>query len=197
VAKKLSSAEQAIVSAMDAGQFAHAAELATTLLASDGDNLRILLDIGHANRQLLRFDEAKKSLLRAVDLCDEDKRDVIFGELGQLERTQGDFVAAADWFNKQIETDPDDATGYLMLGSMRLQQGLPTDAIEILSRGLSCSLGCLEEVHFTIGLCHRALGKYLDAAEHFQKTLDLDQGNANAKIALKDVKSAQSALASS
>ncbi len=181
---------------MDAGQFATVAELAGQLLQTESDNLRILLDLGHANRQLLRFDEAKNVLMKAIDLCDEDRRDVIFGELGQLQRTQGDFPAAAEWFRKQIETDPDDATGYLLLGSMRLQQGQLAEAIEILSHAMKCSFGCLEEVHFTIGLCHRASGQYLDAAEHFQKSLDLDQGYSNAKIALKDVKAAQSSAQS-
>ena len=192
MAKKLTADEQAMISASDAGLHLTTVELANKLLEKDPDNIRVLLDLGHACYQLARYPEAEIAFEKALELCEPAKRDVIFGELGNLNRSRGDFSAAADWYQKQIETDPADATGYLFLGALLLRQGKLPEAKQILLQGLNCTFGCLEEVQFTLGLVLRSQNDIVAAASHFQKALEIDASYAAAKTALKDLKAAQS-----
>lgn len=194
MAKKLSADEQAMLSASDAGMHLTTAELAGKLLENDPDNIRALIDLGHACRQLARYSESENAFMKAIELCEPAKRDVIFGELGNLNRARGDFAAAAQWYQKQIETDSTDATGYLFLGSLMFRQGDLVEAKRILFEGLKCTVGCLEEVHFTVGLVLRSQNDLDEAASHFQKAVEIDAGYAAAKSALKDLKAARSAV---
>ena len=192
MAKKLTPAEQAIVSASDAGHQATTVALAARILDLTPDNLRVLIDAGHACWHLARYEVGEKYLQQAIEICEPKKRDVIFGELGNLFRAKGDFDVAAQWYQQQIDTDPTDATGYLFLGSLWLQQGKQQPAVDVLRRGLDCEIGCMEEVHFTLGLALRSLNQLDEAAIHFQKALEIDVNYTVAKVALKDVKSARS-----
>ena len=182
-----------MLSASDAGLHLTTVELAGKLLENDPDNIRALIDLGHARSQLARYSEAEIAFKRALELCEPAKRDVVFGELGNLHRARGDFDAAAEWYQKQIETDSTDATGYLFLGSLLLRKGNLPEAKRILLQGLNCTLGCLEEVHYTLGLVLRSQNDAAEATCHFQKAIKIDSAYAAAKFALKDLKSARSA----
>lgn len=193
MAKKLSADQQAMLSASDAGMHLTTVELAGKLVKDDPDNIRALIELGHAFSQLARYSEAEEAFHKAINLCEPAKRDVIFGELGNLDRARGQFAAAAQWYQKQIETDSSDATGYLFLGALMLRRGDLSEAKRILLEGLNCTVGCLEEVHYTVGLVLRSQNEFDQAACHFQKAVEIDAGYAAAKSALKDLKTARSA----
>ena len=188
--KKISPEAQAIVSASDAGLHATTASLATKFLINNPTSQRAWLDLGHALGQLSRYAEAQEAFEKAIELADGDPCDVIFGEIGNLYRAKGDFETAKSWFQKQIDADPGDATGYLFLGNTLLRQGSFDQAIEVLSGGLDCEQGCLEEIHFSIGLALRGKGDLIESKKHFQLAIEMDEKFAAAKTALKDVKSA-------
>jgi len=190
MSKKISPQQQSIISASDSGQHATAIVLAKEFLVSDPDNLRTLVDLGHAYWQLARYAEAETTFYKAIEICEPERRDVIYGEMGNLNRARGDFASAKSWFEKQIETDPSDATGHLFLGTMQFRLGELASAQETLSRGIDCEYGCLEELHHTLGLVFAAQDDLASAANHLNQSLRIDPAYAPAKITLKDVKSA-------
>ena len=190
MAKKISPEQQAVFSASDAGYYATTIKLANEVLAKEPENIRVWIELGHACWQLARYQAAEAALRNAEDLCTPDQRDVIYGEFGHLYRTQGDFVSAAQWFEKQIATDPSDATGFLFLGSLQLRRGDLDAAEQTLIRALKCEIGSLEEIHFTLGLVYAARNDLSGAANQFEKTLAIDPKHATAKKSLKDMRSA-------
>lgn len=188
MSKKLTPEQQAIISASDAGLHATTIELAQRLLNTEPDNVKVLIDLGHACWQIARYGDAEKALTRAIELCDPGKRDVLYGELGNLHRVRGDFATAAAWYTKQIEHDPADATGYLFLGTLQLRQGDLDLATATLQRALVCEYGCLDEVHFTLGIVALAQQEYSTAVQRFEHAIAIDPQHLVAKQALKDAR---------
>lgn len=193
MANKLSPEIQEIVSASDAGYHATVVKLLDPFLAKNANSQRGWLDLGHALAQLSRYRDAEAAFLNAIDLTDESDRGTIFGELGNLFRSEGNFDAAADWYEKQIQSSPDDATGLLFLGSLELKRGNAAVAVELLNRGLNCKAACFEEMHFALGSAYRSLGQLAEAKRQFEQALDADPKYIAAKIALNDVKKALNA----
>ena len=188
--KKISPEVQAIISAADAGHFATTIALVKKFLAENPESQRAWLDLGHAHVQLAQYDEAEQAFKKAIELVGEGESDVIFGQLGNLFKAKGDFSGAATWYQRQIEADSNDATGYVFLANLQMRQGEFEQAEETLTSALNCELGIKEEVHYSLGLLYRSTNRFPDAKSQFESALDLDPGYAAAKSALKDVKTA-------
>lgn len=186
--KKLSPEIQAILSASDSGLHATTISLVQQFLVKNPDSLRGWIDLGRAFAQVFRFDEAEQAFNKAIELSEETSAAAIYGEIGNLYRTQGNFDQAAQWYDKQISTDPEDALGYLYLGNLHLRQGKLGDAETVFRRALDCKIACFDEVHYSLGLVFRCLENYADATSHFKQAIELNDRNADAKVALKDVK---------
>jgi tetratricopeptide (TPR) repeat protein len=188
MAKKLPADVQEIVSASDAGYHATAAKLLEKFLAGNPSSQRGWLDLGHALAQLARYRAAEEAYKRALALTDDAEQGAIFGELGNLFRSEGKFDEAAGWYEKQIQAAPDDATGLLFLGSLELKRGNASTAVDLLKRGLECEDVCREETHFALGSAYRSLGEFFKAKQHFELSLETDPKYVAAKVALNDVK---------
>ena len=80
----------------------------------------------------------------------------------------------------------------LYLGNILMRQGEFEDAESALNTALTCNQACLEEVHYSLGLVCRCMGRLTDAKSHFEKAVKFDDQFADAKTALKDVKTALS-----
>jgi tetratricopeptide (TPR) repeat protein len=193
VSKKNPPELQAIISASDNGMHATTIALAKKWLIGDPDNVRVLIYLGHANWQIACYDNAESAFHQAAERCDPAKRDVIFGELGNLHRAKGDFSTATHWFEKQIETDPRDATGYFFLGTMQMKLGQLDAAAATLHRAESCEYGDIPGIHLTLGMILTAQGNLMGAADEFTAALKLDPDFAAAKIASKDNRLARAA----
>lgn len=193
MAKKLPQEIQEIVSASDAGYHATAIKLLEKFLVSNAESQRGWLDFGHALAQVARYRDAEKAFKKAIELSDESERDAIYGELGNLFRSEGNFDVAAEWYEKQIQASPDDATGLLFLGSLELKRGNASVAVGLLERGLDCEDVCREETHFALGSAYRSLGELLKAKRNFEQALESDPNYLAAKVALNDVKKAANA----
>lgn len=193
MAKKLPPVVQEIVSASDAGYHATAVQLLEKFLAGNPDSQRGWLDFGHSLAQLARYRDAEKAYLKALELTDDSEQGTIFGELGNLFRSEGRFDEAAGWYEKQIQASPEDATGLLFLGSLELKRGNAATAVGLLQRGLDCKDVCREETHFALGNAFRSLGEFFKAKQHFELALETDPKYAAAKVALNDVKKAATA----
>ncbi len=186
--KKLSPEIQAILSASDAGLHATTISLVQQFLVENPDSPRGWIDLGRAFAQIFRFDEAEQAFNKVIELSEETSAVAIYGEIGILYRIQGKFAQAAQYYDKQISTDPEDALGYLYLGNLLLRQGDFKDAEAVFRKALDCKVACFDEVHYSLGLVFRCLENYVDAASHFKQAIELNDRHAEAKVALKDVK---------
>ena len=148
---------------------------------------------GQALRELARYDEAEQAFLKVIEISGDDSAAAIFGEIGNLHRAKGDFGAAISWYQKQIDVDPNDAIGYLYLGNILMRQGKFADSETAFKNALKCEQVCLDEVHYSLGLVYRCMGRLTEAKTHFEESIEWDDQFTEAKTALKDVKSAMKA----
>lgn len=186
--KQLSPEAQAIISACDAELHATTVTLVEKFLIDNPDSQRAWLDLGQALGQLARYDESEQAFLKVIELGDDASSAAIFGEIGNLYRAKGDFQTAKQWYQKQIDADSSDATGWLYLGNLLMRQGEFEAAETALGSALECDSVCLEEVHLALGLVKRSLGQFTEARTHLETAIQMDPNLAAAKIALKDVK---------
>jgi Tfp pilus assembly protein PilF len=189
MAKKLPPEVQAILSASDAGLFATAADLLQQFLQANPDSVRGWIDLGHAMTQVCRFEAAEKAYQTAIGLAGADGPvEAIYGEMGHLCRTQGNFEAAQQWYRKQIDQAPDDAIGYLFLGNLQLSSGNRPQAIETLQRGVECQNSAEESIHLALAHAYVSGEQYFEARQQLEKCLQFDPNLEPARRLLKDVK---------
>lgn len=186
--KKISPEAQAILSAADAGLLVTTESLVTKFLDDHPTSLRAWLDLGRTLGELARYGEAESAFQKAIELAQDDPCDVIFGEIGNLYRSKGEFETALTWYQKQIDANPEDATGYLYLGNLLMRQGKLVEAEATFQQALGCQQVCLEETHYALGLVNRSLGLLREAKTHLEEALQCDASFDAAKLALKDVK---------
>lgn len=188
--KKITPEAQAILSAADAGHLATTIALVQRFIKSEPESPRAWLDLGLALGQLCRYEEAEKALLEVIKLSDDVSAAPIYGEIGNLYRSQGEFDSAATWYQKQIAAQPNESMGHLYLGNLLFRQGSLESAKTAFENALACEQVCAEEAHYSLGLVNRSLGQLNESKSHFEKALELDDRFAAARTALKDVKSA-------
>jgi tetratricopeptide (TPR) repeat protein len=188
---ELKKLQQQLVTASDSNLLASTVRFADEYLAISPGSVKALIDKAHALAGLSRYDDSLNVYQEAIEaLQDGQSPDAIYGEIGNLYRTKGDFIKAIEYYRKQIESDPDDATGYLFLGTLQLQQGDIAAAQETLESANHCTGGCLEELKLALGNTMRAKGDYEQAAACYTEALQISPGDALAKAALKDVRQA-------
>ena len=186
--KKLSPEIQAILSASDASLHATTISLVKQFLIEQPDSPRAWIDLGRALAHVFRFDEAEQAFGKVIEMSDANSAAAIYGEIGNLYRTQGKFEDAIQWYEKQISADEEDALGYLYLGNLLLRQGNSNAAETVFRKALDCKVACFDEVHYSLGLVYRARENYADAASQFKQAIELNDRHTEAKVALKDVK---------
>lgn len=153
-------------------------------------SIKAMVDQGHALVKLARYEEALAAFESAIENLGDQNPDAIYGEIGNLYRDRGDFLTAATYYQKQIDGDGRDATGYLFLGTLQFQQGDLEQAQATLRSGLLCETGCEEELRYALGCVLRSSGQLEAARAEFESVLRLVPGDALAKNALKDVQGA-------
>ena len=179
--------QQQLITASDNQWYATTVKLADEYLAVQADSIKAMLDKGHALAKLARYDEALQVFETAIEKLGNENVDVINGEIGNLYRDRGDFAKAQEYYQLQIESDPDDATGCLFLGTMQFQQGDFANAEATLRAGLSRAEGCEEELRYALGLVLRSIGNFSDAKAEFEEVLRIVPGDVLAKNAVKDL----------
>tara|TARA_B110000495_G_scaffold147295_1_gene130182 strand:+ start:1888 stop:2466 length:579 start_codon:yes stop_codon:yes gene_type:complete len=185
---KLSPEIQSILSASDASLHATTISLVNHFLLEHPESPRGWLDLGRALAQVFRYEEAERAFKKVIEMSEDNSAAAIYGEIGNLYRTQGKFDTAILWYEKQIAVDSEDALGLLYLGNILMRQGNFTAAETAFQKALQCKLACLEEVHYSLGLVNRCLENYTAAVTHFKQAIELNDRHSEAKVALKDVK---------
>ena len=156
--KKISAEAQAILSAADAGLLATTVSLVTKYLDDNPTSQRAWLDLGRTQGELSNYEAAETAFQKAIGLAADDSADVIFGEIGNLYRSKGEFATAISWYQKQIDANPVDGTGYLYLGNVLMRQGKLVEAEAVFQQALGCQHVCLEETHYALRLVNRSMG---------------------------------------
>lgn len=188
--KKITPEVQAILSAADAGHYATTVALLQSYLASQPESPKAWLDLGLALGQLCRYDEAENALLKVIELSGDEPAAAVYGEIGNLYRSRGEFDGAIAWYQKQIVAQPEESIGHLYLGNILIRQGKFESAKTAFENALECQQVCREEAHFSLGMVNRCMGLLTESKKHFEHAIELDDRFAEAKNALKDVKAA-------
>ncbi len=179
--------QQQLVTASDNQWYATTVKLADEYLAEHPDSIKALLDKGHALTKMARYEEALPVFESAIEKLGDQSPDAIYGEIGNLYRDQGNFAKAIEYYQRQIDADPEDVTGRIFLGTLQYQQGAFEAAQETLRLGLTSAVGCVEELRYALGCVLRSMGKFEEAKAEFEFVLRIAPGDALAKNALKDL----------
>jgi tetratricopeptide (TPR) repeat protein len=80
---------------------------------------------------------------------------------------QGDLKAAEEVFLRVTEIDPAYKDGWVNIGRVRVQEGRPAEAIEVLNKALELDPK-LARAHFFLGMTYKNQGDYDQAMEHYR-----------------------------
>lgn len=192
MAKRISPEIQEILSAMNAGYWATSAGLLEKFLKENPESVKGWIDYGQSLGHLGRYPSAKQALMKAAELSETSEADAIYGLIGHQFRSQGQFDQALEWYQKQSDTSPQDATGRLFAGNIFLNRGDHAQAIQAFQQALTCDEGCFEEVYYSLGMAYLGQSEYTHAIQAFEKSLAIDSDFVAAKTALKDAVKAKS-----
>jgi tetratricopeptide (TPR) repeat protein len=142
--------------------------------------------MGNAYYYLKRYDEAENAYNNALSL-DADYRDaknnrsLVYEEKGKIIGGNGDHASAIQYFQKALETQPDNAKLWFFLGATYGMANQPQQAIESLWKALDKSPG--QENHARIyenlSLAYGQLGDAAKAAEYKQKAQEYSPPTSN------------------
>jgi tetratricopeptide (TPR) repeat protein len=164
--------------------------LARRYLADHPDEWPAWNWLGNAAIELALYDEAEQALTQVLELFPEDKRFIPMINLGRLHAARSDFERAADWFDKAIEAEPRNASGYIMMGVILARQGRLRQAEEVLRRATeTCFEGALYEAFLNLGLILSARERFEESAESIREAIHLNPECGPARRALRDVES--------
>ncbi|MBT4866219.1 MAG: tetratricopeptide repeat protein [Planctomycetaceae bacterium] len=170
-----------------AGEYAYALELSRDLLRQFPDyDIGWLLQ-GVMLYELARYDEAEKTLRRAVRLIPDDSLDHGYFHLGHLCRERGDYENAERNYRKALELAPDNAGRHIFLGAMLAKKGDFVAAEEVHRDGTRCSKGPIDEAYLNLGSVLRAQERYSEALRSFTKALELTPDYEEALVAKQDM----------
>ncbi len=183
--------QQQLITASDNQWYATTVKLADEYLELQPDSIKAMLDKGHALAKLARYDDAISTFEAAIEKLGGESPDVIYGEIGNLYRDRGEFGQAIEFYKRQIECDPNDATGRLFLGTLQFQQGNFAEAEKTLREGLACEIGCEEELRYALGCVLRSAGQRKLARAEFEEVLRIVPKDALSKNAVKDLQASE------
>ncbi len=144
------------------------------------------LTLGLELVKLARYDEAERALMKALDLCPMEMRQLPLHQIGRLFCFKGDRERAAEWHRKGIDAAPTNATGYIFLGVILATQERRVEAEAVLRSATECIEGCIHEAFLNLGFLMRAQERFDQAAECFREAIHLHPSYRAAKKALRD-----------
>jgi tetratricopeptide (TPR) repeat protein len=136
---------------------------------------------------MARYTEALSALRRATRLCPPIKLYLVYRRFGHLHRQRGAFRLAESWYRRAIDVHSSDATDHIFLGALLATAGRLPEAEAVHRRATKCKEGCRDEAFLNLGLVLRALRRYSEARQCFQRALDIDPKYKAARKELSDV----------
>ncbi len=162
-------------------------EMSKSHLNEHSDCEILWIYLGIAYTELYRFKEAEEALQRALSMCDPNRLWLPLHRLGKLHTKQGHLERAAYWFQKAVESDPDNASGYIFLAEPLVRLSKLDKAKELYQRATECSKGAVDEAFLLLGGVLLCQGKYQKAKDCFVRSLEIDPQYELAKLRLTDV----------
>jgi tetratricopeptide (TPR) repeat protein len=124
-------------------------------------------------RELARYDEAEKSLRRAVQLLPDQRLDLGYVELGHLFKARGDYENAEPNYRKSIELAPEKAGRHVYLGALLAMKGDFVAAEKAHRDGTRCAMGDIAEAYLNLGYVLRCQERYNEALDCFNKAIEI------------------------
>jgi tetratricopeptide (TPR) repeat protein len=157
------------------------------ILLKHPDDANALVLQGRLLASLARHGEAEESLSRALALFVDDSAYAVHREFGHLYESWGRLELALAEFEKVVALRPEHASGHIYAGAILARMGRFEEAIVSHTRATQCSEGQVDEAYLNLGLVLRALERFAEAKESFERALELDPAYAEARAALSDV----------
>ncbi len=133
--------------------------------------------LGFALMKLRRFDEAEKSLHRALKIDPRDE--YALQTMGEALRLQGQHEAALVWYRAALQVDRGYAPAHAGMGDALLRLRRFDQAVASLREAVSLRPyePITGAVHFVLGQALQELGRAGEAAEHYERALQFDRRN--------------------
>ncbi|HEV8267143.1 MAG TPA: tetratricopeptide repeat protein [Thermoanaerobaculia bacterium] len=173
--------------ASDEGLSATCFHRASTFLKSHPNDLGALYFAAKSLSSMARYAEAKALIQRAMSLCPDDRKDILYNELGLLHRSCLEPLEAEASFRKALAVRSTSAGTHIFLGALLAVQGRLDDAEECHRTALTCPEGALDEAHLNLALVLRARERYSEALEHARAALALDPAYEAAASLIADL----------
>jgi len=179
---------EAITAALEKHLYGYAAELAKAHLASYPKDGIAWIEFARALTQLSRFGEAEAAFDKAFKHAHKMLREIIFTQRADMYWRQCKYLEAENWYRKAIEVNPSYAGNYVFAGIVAFQRGDLVLAEQVHRQGIACTGECVDESYANLGGVLVVQERYEEAAECFQKAVELDPDYKWAKVRLRDVK---------
>ena len=138
-------------------------------------------DLGKLLLATESFGDAETCFLNALALNPADTRWGYY--LAHAYRLQGESQQASNYFERTLQTRPDDIAALVWLGTVYLDQGRPVEAEPLFSRALALDAR-VAAAHVGLGRVALAARDYAGAIEHFEAALALDRGATSVHYSL-------------
>ena len=140
--------------------------------------------------KLSRYADADTAFERAYELADDGNREYLYIRRGLSCQRKGDFEEAEKWLREAQKLNPRTARHLVFLGVLKFRAGELDKAEEILREATKTTAECVDEAYFNLGGVLTAKGRYEEAANCYEKAVEIDPEYQIAKNRLKDVKKA-------
>lgn len=139
-------------------------------------------------RDLSNFDLAVQILSEIKPTKNDNKKysKLYFGAMGDISNETGKFQEALRWYNKVIETIPEETVGYILKGACLAKIGKYELAkIEHL-KAIKLE-GNPEEAFYNLALISRAEMKFEEAKDYCEKSLEIDPNDESVIHCYEDI----------
>lgn len=141
----------------------------------------LMIILGVANMNLLRFDIAAQAFSHAVQI--EPRNAAAWSNLAIALKEQGRIDEAIRALGRATAADPGFAAAHYNLGNLLKASGKPAEAVEAYRRALAINPGNVQ-FHINLGLAHYDLADFRKAAEAYHAATRLAPDNAPAFAAM-------------
>ena len=133
---------------------------------------------------LYRKGEKQKAILEYNASLAIRPNDAAYYNLGNIAAADGDFALAIGYYREALKQNKYDLDAKINVGSLLLRTGQLDEAKLVLEDARTISPN-LVVVHFNLGVLYEQLGLKNEAMEAFEKVLQLDPGDGEAREHLK------------
>ena len=129
--------------------------------------------------KLKRFDEAEKSLRRALEIDPRDK--YALKTMGETLRLQGQYEASLAWYRAVLEVDRGYAPAHAGMGDALVRLRRFDKAVASLREAVALRpyASMAGAVHFVLGQALQEMGRAAEAADHYERALQFDRRNTD------------------